>query len=371
MGELSIARFPAAFRWSFKHASATRRVAENVLVCIGEPGTADCGYGEACPRSYVTGETTDSVAAFVAQHGRAFCDDVRSVDDLRAWIAAHERLIDGNPAAFGALEMAMLDRQGRSTGQDLETLLGIDGGGRPAQYSAVLGDAGWPVFAGQAVAYRLMGLTDVKIKLNAGSARPKVAFLKGLFGSRLRLRGDGNNLWPDAGSATAALRDVQTDIWALEEPVAAGDLVGCRAVSDALDVKVILDESLTTQAQLAPVANDAARWIANVRVSKMGGIIRSVALARAAAAQGVGVIVGAHVGETSLLARAALVVAASLPAAPVAMEGAFGTHLLREDVANAPIMFGRGGRLDAASWIGAGSGLAMNPALSARFAPVL
>lgn len=62
-----------------------------------------------------------------------------------------------------------------------------------------------------------------------------------------------------------------------------------------------------------------------------------------------GLIVGAHVGETSVLTRAALTVARAARDILVAQEGAFGTHLLLRDVVNPPVMFGPGGMLDAAA----------------------
>jgi L-alanine-DL-glutamate epimerase-like enolase superfamily enzyme len=78
----------------------------------------------------------------------------------------------------------------------------------------------------------------------------------------------------------------------------------------------------------------------------MGGLIRSIQVIEAARACGVGVIVGAQVGETSLLTRAALTVARAAGDALVAQEGAFGTFLLERDLCDPPLMFGAGGVLD-------------------------
>ncbi len=77
----------------------------------------------------------------------------------------------------------------------------------------------------------------------------------------------------------------------------------------------------------------------------MGGVLRSLAVVEAARAAGIGVIVGAQVGETSLLTRAALAVAHAAGPILVAQEGAFGTLLLTRDVCDPPLMFGAGGRL--------------------------
>jgi L-alanine-DL-glutamate epimerase-like enolase superfamily enzyme len=114
------------------------------------------------------------------------------------------------------------------------------------------------------------------------------------------------------------------------------------------------------EAQLAELPGPPDRWIINVRVSKMGGLLRSLDVVRRARAAGFGIIVGAQVGETSVLTRAALSVAASTGSSLVAQEGAFGTHLLQHDVCDPPVMFGPAGQLDGSAFVGApGFGLAI------------
>ena len=86
----------------------------------------------------------------------------------------------------------------------------------------------------------------------------------------------------------------------------------------------------------------------------------------AAREHGIGVIVGAQVGETSLLTRAALTVARAAGDQLVAQEGAFGTLLLQHDICDPPLMFGAGGVLNPSAFpylTGAGLGL---PATGAR-----
>jgi L-alanine-DL-glutamate epimerase-like enolase superfamily enzyme len=87
----------------------------------------------------------------------------------------------------------------------------------------------------------------------------------------------------------------------------------------------------------------------NLRVSKMGGVLRALELLQALRERGIPVIVGAHVGESSVLTRAALTVAAAAGEHLLAQEGAFGTHLLQHDVADPPLMFGPGGVLSVVS----------------------
>jgi L-alanine-DL-glutamate epimerase-like enolase superfamily enzyme len=94
----------------------------------------------------------------------------------------------------------------------------------------------------------------------------------------------------------------------------------------------------------------------------MGGLIRSLQVLERIRDAGLRVIVGAHVGETSLLTRAALTAANAARDILVAQEGAFGTHLLEHDVVDPPIMFGARGELDARDLpAGPGFGIVASP----------
>jgi hypothetical protein len=98
----------------------------------------------------------------------------------------------------------------------------------------------------------------------------------------------------------------------------------------------------------------------------MGGVLRSLHLASEVRQRGLRLIIGAHVGETSLLTRAALTVANAARDLLIAQEGAFGTHLLVHDVVERPLMFGAAGVLEItpATFCSAGWGLSVhaNPA---------
>ena len=72
----------------------------------------------------------------------------------------------------------------------------------------------------------------------------------------------------------------------------------------------------------------------------------SLAIAEEAKARGIPIIIGAQVGETSILTRAALTVANQYRDILLTQEGAFGTYLLEHDITSTPLMFGKGGRLD-------------------------
>ena len=346
---LDVYRFPVPFRVVFRHASASRAEAANIIVAARGPDGVT-GYGEGCPRDYVTGETVASAAAFIHQHKAAIVREVGDVDELRAWTDAHREEIDANPAAFCALEIALLDLMGKLEACPIEDLLGVSRLAGAFRYSAVLGDAKLSAYERQAEQYRQMGFSDFKVKVSGDleQDRRKLAALTRTGDKTLRVRLDANNLWHDAAEVSSYLKGLQADVFAIEEPLQAGDFEGCARIAAESGVKIILDESLTRIEQLQAIA-DPTLWIVNLRVSKMGGIHRSLELAREAVRRGLGLIVGAQVGETSILTRAALTVMNECRPALMAAEGAFGTLLLERDLSEPCLMFGAGGTMNAES----------------------
>ena len=119
-----------------------------------------------------------------------------------------------------------------------------------------------------------------------------------------------------------------------------------RQVGAACGTRIILDESLTRREQLGDL-DELGSWLLNLRVSKLGGLQRALEVAADAAERGLAVIVGAQVGETSLLTRAGLTVMNAAHSNLTAAEGAFGTRLLRRDLTSECLMFGHAGALDA------------------------
>ncbi|MXW21689.1 MAG: hypothetical protein F4Z95_12870 [Gammaproteobacteria bacterium] len=357
---VDVRRFPVPFRIVFRHASASRSEAANIIVAARGPG-GTTGYGEGCPREYVTGETVESAAAFIEKHKPSLIRQVEDLGGLRAWIGEHDDEIDANPAAFCALEIAVLDLLGKIAQQPVEGLLGISRLSGTFRYSAVLGDASLSSFQQQAEQYWGMGFRDFKVKVSgdAEKDRRKLALLTCHDDPDLRIRLDANNLWHDAAGAIGYLKSLDAQVFAIEEPLQTGDLKGFRQVARECAVKVILDESLVRTGQLQAL-NDPECWIVNLRVSKMGGILRSLELAQEATPRGIGLIVGAQVGETSILTRASLAVMNEHRQSLVAAEGAFGTLLLEQDLTEPCLMFGAGGTLSAETDLGiAGSGLGL------------
>jgi L-alanine-DL-glutamate epimerase-like enolase superfamily enzyme len=343
---LDAAPLTIPFTTRFAHASADRGETATIVV-TATSAAGVVGVGEGCPRPYVTGETVESALAFVAAH-RASLVGVSSLETLQAWLAAHAADIDRHPAAFCAVELALLDLFGRTAGRPLEALLDLPPLAGAFEYTAILGDMEPAAFGRMAARYDALGMRDLKVKLSGDLTRDraKLAALAPSDAPR-RLRVDANNLWPDVDTAVRYLRALDAPLFAVEEPLApAGRLEDLAALAHTHGVPIVVDESATTVADVADLTATAARWLVNVRVSKMGGVLRALDVVDTARGAGLGIVVGAQVGETSRLTRAGLTVAHAAGELLVAQEGAFGTHLLARDVCEPPLMFGAGGRLE-------------------------
>ena len=358
--QFTVQRLAITFRIGFSHAQADRHITESLWVrATTESGLH--GYGEGCPRHYVTGETMDSAAGFLRTHTASVLCEVNGIDTLRNWMQNHKFEIDRNPAAWCALELALLDVFAQAQQQPVEALLNLPTLRGAFRYTAVIGDCDAVTFAALFERYRRLGLRDFKIKLGGDLRRDrnKRSILEAHASDMLRVRADANNLWRDADDAIAYLRKLDYSFWAIEEPVGVGDFAALTRISSALNMPIILDESVSRTEHLDALFDEPQHWVANLRVSKMGGLLQSLRFAMQARKHGIPLIVGAQVGESSLLTRAALCVVNAQRTSVLAQEGGFGTYLLAQDVCAAPLMFGNDGLLNAPQPT-AGWGLTIN-----------
>ena len=233
-------------------------------------------------------------------------------------------------------------------------MLGLDDGKLCSCYTAVLGDNKKWKYTTLADQYLIRGIADFKIKLsgNLGRDIEKIEILEELSvkhnAKPIRIRLDANNLWKDrcdeAIEYTMMLGVGR--VFAMEEPVRAKNAEDISKFSTATGLPVILDESLCTLDDLSLYKNIAGEFIANIKISKVGGLIRALKMIEELKKLGWPVIIGCHVGETSLLTRAALVVSGAAGDSLIAHEGAFGDYLVEREPASPMLKFGREGLLD-------------------------
>jgi muconate cycloisomerase len=161
---------------------------------------------------------------------------------------------------------------------------------------------------------RMTAKTHVKVKVGRADDLERLAIVAATFGADHPLRLDANGAWPVDG-AIERLREMRARfaIHSVEQPIPNGDLSGLRRVRVETGVKVMVDESLCTLDDGRRLIDAGAADIFNIRIGKCGGLLGSLRLVELARAAGLGVHLGALVGETTVLSRAAEIFGRHVP----------------------------------------------------------
>ncbi len=335
------------FKQSFSHNSARRNSSETIIVKAISSNDI-CGYGEGCPRDYVTGETLRTAKKFFSTYYADFLQ-LNDLTKLRDWSLRNEELIDENPSIWCAVEMSIISLLSIDLNRSIESILGLPELHGEFSYTAILGAEKEKIFINQVEQYHEIGFSDYKLKISGNLKLDsfKIKYLADL-GNDIRVRLDANNLWHNYRECLEYFEKIKVNIFALEEPLQVGDFKGLQKIAEELQVKIILDENFLVAKDFEHIHQAFSTWIINLRISKMGGLFRSLEIANIARKRGIPIIIGAHVGETSVLTRAALSLANVSRDLLVAQEGALGTYLLEKDLFKHSLKFGEGGILKSA-----------------------
>ena len=338
------------FRGKFEHAAASRSTSSSLFLELTlDDGT--CGWGEALPRSYVTGESCESACALLSESilphlvGMEFSSFSELTDFLSG--CSGEAPADWVPsetpqsAAWCAVDLALLDAFGKFFGC---SPFGSSPAMLPAgfRYSGVLTSSrSWKQTA-QLLAYRLVGFRALKLKVDEQSSPAEVARIRRLAGSRIDLRADVNMGW-DLSQALKIMPELAREgVGSFEQPLAADRLDDAAQLVRDTGLDVMADESLNTRRSLEQLIEKKACTAINARVSKCGGLIATLARCREAVEAGLWVQVGCQVGESSVLSAAHLHLCAEFAQMRHA-EGCFGKLLMAEDPASPLLQMSLGG----------------------------
>ncbi len=337
---------------AFGHSASVRSRSDSVVVRLtAEDGTV--GYGEGLPRPYVTGETVESCIDHIAQclwpsvvNSEVPAMDPGS-DPVRTLDPVGRNLPDGDAtgvvawhAARTACELALLDlllRRGRlSLGEIL----------RPRRasvtYSGVISGGSIDSAVRLARVCAEFGLQDVKIKIDGEDGRDRVAAVRETVGPDVSLRIDANCAYtPDEAVATLEAL-APFDIACAEQPIPRGNPEVLASVRSRSPIPIMADESLVTLADAEALIQSGACDFFNLRISKCGGLVRTLEIARMADRAGLRLQLGCQVGESAILSAAGRHLAAHLDRISF-VEGSYGNMLLVEDVSEESVAFGRGG----------------------------
>ena len=228
-----------------------------------------------------------------------------TTDDLRQAIArAAERLVGveleeldftGASAARSGLHCALADARARLRGEPLWSALGGDAP------QALITDITLPIaepahLAELAAGYFAEGFRCFKIKVGSDLERD-CSMVRALAEFEAALRFDANEGFT-AGQALELLACARTEgvvVECFEQPCKRDDLAGLKAVREQGGVPVVADESIRDELDLERLVAAGAVDGVNLKLVKMGGIDRCMAIGRLAQRHGLRLMVGAMI----------------------------------------------------------------------------
>jgi muconate cycloisomerase len=303
--ELRFVRIP--FKRPFAHAGKERTEAETIIV-LARSAAGITGVGEIVPRPYLTGETVKSVLAESGPRrarrceGKTFGSKHEVVAFLRHELEREERDL----ATLGGFEIALLDLAAKELGFSLGDVLGSAAGEDPPPGAVIGFEVKTTDLKKHCALLRLSGRVHIKVKVGQADDLERLEIISAALGRESPLRLDANGAW-SAGQAILCLNAIRSRFpveW-IEQPVKGDDLSGMRQVRLETGLAVMADESLCSLADGLRLIAEQAADIFNLRLGKCGGFLGSLRLARLARDAGIGLHLGALVGETFVLSRAA------------------------------------------------------------------
>lgn len=306
------------------------------------------GYGESCPRTYVTGEDMGAVQKDMQTLSPELKGaTIGSAEEIKQKLNEWEEAGIG-PSARCALELALLDALSTTDGKPLTELLGS----KPPEtlhYSLIL-----PLLRPSSLEQLLPQVRQfsppaVKLKVDAKleETTEKINLLRSFFGKGLSIRVDANAGWTPQQAEKIIPRLIEQGVTSFEQPLPASQWAELAGLTRQFgkDARIMADESLISRQKAQFLIEKGCVNHFNLKISKLGGLFSSLEVCRLAEKHGVPSQLGAHFGETSLLTAAGLLLS-GLTGSLTAHEGAMGAFLLEEDITQPPITMGLDGNLD-------------------------
>lgn len=324
------------FKHGYDHAQAARLMSDSVIVGLKTKTGAEY-FGECAPRSYVTGETIETIQSATVERKTIIASFEGNVESIQHIVNAWG---DTDPAALCAIENALINAVISQDGG----ISNFEIGQKELTYSATLTGGSRESFQKMAQLFAMNGMRDVKMKLVDDNEEnlSRIGYLKALYNNTLLIRVDGNEIWNFHKNATQLEALVKAGITEFEQPFAKNDYTSCAQFRAAFgnNARLILDDSITTFNSLDNHLENELMDGINIKISKNGGYFKSLKLAQKALENNLTVQLGAHVGETSLLAYFGAMFALHPTLQLSHCEGAFSTHLLESDPVTPKLQFG-------------------------------
>jgi len=338
------------FRLSISHgARVGRTFSDSIVLQVNCGGIT--GYGEAVLREYVSGSLGDA-AGFPEQAAAAVSGLLAPLRGRSlAWADVAEALagVSCPPAVLPllcAVESALLSCAAAETSRDPWSVLGMEPVRKSVVYGGVLPMLPLEAARKYVELCATLVLPDLKVKVgpDAGYNDAILSLCRGRLGDACDIRVDANSAWTSSDADTQADICARHGIRVIEQPFPAAardtDAAAARLVQRGF--RLMADEGVLTSEDVGSLAASGLVQALNLRLSKNGGLLRLLSLARDADTRGLSYQIGCMVGETGILSCMGRLAASLLPH-PLYVEGSYDDLLLEQNITRPSFSFGRGG----------------------------
>ncbi|MGH7725099.1 MAG: dipeptide epimerase [Candidatus Eiseniibacteriota bacterium] len=273
-------------RHEFRIARGGRKNWEHLVVRLEHDGRV--GLGEVAATAYY-GENAATARAALATWEPLLPRDPWEIEGFER---RARTTLNGNRAAWNALDTALWDLRAQAAGVPLWKLFGVDPAAMPVS-SFTLGLADWET--------TLVKLEEAKgypiLKVKVGGPDDVATLRRIRERSTQRLRVDANAAWSrdQALALLPALADVGVEF--VEQPLAPDDLEGLAWLAARSPLPLYVDESCHVATDVPKLARRVAGVV--IKLVKTGGPTEALRLVHAARAHGLSLMLGCMI-ESSL-----------------------------------------------------------------------
>lgn len=342
----------------FSHSLKNGDSSGNVIVEITADGGKLTGYGEGAPRTYVTGESQESIPNSVDLILKCgfFPWAVHGVSEIWEFV---DRLPDerAHNAALCGLELAMLDLLGKSEGRPVSDYLPKAFAGESVFYGAILPLAHAERIEEMGRVIRSLQINRVKVKMGKDLKKNQgiLETLCSVLDKGCHLKADVNGAWDreTALGHLSLIADYQVKV--VEQPMTPGapEIGEVSGRLKARGVKIMADESACSFGEVKALVEEGHYNMINVRLSKCGGFRRSLRIIDFLRKEGVSYQVACQLGESGILSAAGRALSLHSKDA-LYHDGSYDSFLLKENVTKQNVSFGRGGQAGPLGGVGLG-----------------
>lgn len=253
--------------------------ADNVIVKISTD-LGITGFGECSPFATIHGETQQTCLAVGERLASLLLG--QNPLEIETLVQQMDAAIYGNACIKSALDMALYDIAARHAELPLYAFLG--GEKKPMQTDYTVSFGHPTKMAADAANIKKLGFQIIKVKLGGTRADDleRIRLIREAVGMEIPLRIDANQGW-DVETAIGILHDlVPFHIQHCEEPIARWNFLRLPEVARASPIPIMADESCCGPHDAQRLIELDACQFFNLKLSKAGGIFKSLKMIRMA-----------------------------------------------------------------------------------------